>query len=182
VRTRPLDVATLERLERCLQSVGAESLAGESPGVDAAELTRVERALRVPLPRELALWWTWRTWRPGLILPAAQFGPLPACLAEYASRVRSAGELQSEDSGQLWHALWFPVLAEDGGIVIAADLAAGDHDAAPLRRIDWQGFGSPGFAEVVADSLGEYVTDALDAIDAGRYVYDHRLRFWRLGV
>jgi len=48
------------------------------------------------------------------------------------------------------------------------------------RLLDWQDeLGSAAFARLVAASLGEYVTGALDAIDAGEWAYDPAFGDWR---
>jgi cell wall assembly regulator SMI1 len=112
------------------------------------------------------------------VLPQAQFGSLPACIEHYRFRRHWAEEDALGPADDWWHPLWFPILPRDGGIVIAADLATGDADTAPLREIDWQAFGSDHFARIVARSLGDYVLDALDAIDAGEYTYDNHLKMW----
>lgn len=178
-RIRPLSVELLERLDATLRGVDAEPLQGAGPGLSSDELRRLAADLPAPLPDELALWWMSRTWGAGLLLPDAQFGPLDACIDHYRFRRNWAQENAPESADKWWHPLWFPLLPEDGGTVIAVDLALADAETAPLRLIDWQLYSSDHFGRVIAPSLGSFVADRLDAIDAGDYVYDDHVKIWR---
>ena len=137
------------------------------------------------MPAEAELWWTWRTWGPGHILPGAQYLELDAAVAEYRSRrewaatygVRSVGfsEVSADD---WWDPLWLPIFVVDSGIVLSLDLAQSDGSTVEVIQIDGQGFGTDSFAVTVAPSVGDFVAARLDAIDRGDFVYRRDIDLW----
>jgi hypothetical protein len=72
-----------------------------------------------------------------------------------------------------------PVFAHAAGSLVAADLATSNGQVAALWLVDWQEVGEEeGFGRVVASSLGEYLTQRLDELDAGQYLFDTNAKAW----
>jgi len=164
----PLNVELLQRLEDRLRADGAEPLEGEGPGLAVQDVIERSRVLPAPLPAELILWWTWRTWGSGFILPDAQYSDLPSTLSHYEYRRAYAAEQPADHPetsitpDDWWSPYWLPILPVDGGVVVVANLADSDGDVAPLQSVDWQSIGSDHYARVVASSLGEFVAERLE--------------------
>jgi hypothetical protein len=173
---RPLDVEVLNRLEERLRADGARPIDEASNGSSADELRDLTAAFPGEIPAEAELWWTWRTWGQGWTLPDTQYLPLDAAMQEYEWRrgwasTEGLSPLSPEiGADDWWQPLWLPLFVIDSGIVLAVDAAESDGATASIREIDWQGFGGSSFARVLAQSLGDYIANKLDAIDAGEYV------------
>jgi len=182
---RILSSETLERLEQRLCTDGVQLIRGAGAGLSSEELSKLTATFADDLPAEARLWWSWRRWGQGWVLPEAQYLALDVAMAEYASRRREAAKLANTplsnpvDPDELWHPGWLPIFVIDNGIDFVIDAGESDGMRAPLRLVDWQDLGSAHFARLVACSLGDYVTGALDAIDAGEWVYDPGLGDWR---
>src|SRR4051794_14878588 len=184
-RGEPLNAQILERLQQRLRAEGARPLEGRGPGLTSDEIGGLSQGLPAPLPAELGLWWSWRTWGAGELLPNHEFWPLESSINERASRLEFvAEELPSPQSPGLmpdymWHPLWLPVFAHAAGSVVAADLATSNGKVAALRLVDWHEVGEEeGFARVVAPCLGVYLTHLLDELDAGQYLFDSNAKAW----
>jgi hypothetical protein len=180
-----LSPETLQRLEERLRADDAQPLHGATAGLAAEQLSSLAATFAGDLPAEARLWWSWRQWGQGRVLPQAQYLRLAIAMAEYASGRREAAKLADApffdpiDPDQLWHPSWLPVFVIDSGMVLVIDASESDGASAPLRLIDWQDLGGTHFGRLVARSLGEYVTGALDAIDAGQWAYDPAFGDWR---
>lgn len=180
-----LSTEILERLERRLRAVGAPAIQGARPGLPVDEIRRLTAAIPRMLPAEAELWWTWRRWgEGGDMLPDARYAPLDDCMWHYEWQrnwAREHGVSQQNPDvtpDDWWHPLWLPVFVVDGGMLVVIDISASDGRSAPIRRIDGQSFGNEHFDPIVAPSLGRYITDVLDAIDAGDYVYEPERHVW----
>jgi hypothetical protein len=174
-----LSTDVLERLERLMHTVNAPAFQRAQPGMTVDEIRGLTSSFPGTLPAEAELWWSWRTWgEGGDILPGVWYAPLDAALEHYDVQRRWAREhgvspsLPDVTADDWWHPLWLPIFLVDGGMHLVVDVSASDGASAPIRRIDGQSFGGEHFDPIVAPSLGSYVTDMLDAIDAGAYVYD----------
>jgi hypothetical protein len=178
-RTRPLSLEVLDRLQTRWRAAGAQPV--EPARLPADEISAATAAFAGELPVEARLWWS--RWGQGGVLPAVQYVSPSDAIREYAFRQREAarlcGSFEDLEPDEMWHPGWLPIFAIDGGMVIAIDSTLSDGLSAPLRLIDWQDLGGSHFARIVAGSLGDYITDTLDAIDAGSWTYDATLRRWR---
>jgi hypothetical protein len=180
-----LSTALLERFERQLDAVDAPALRGARPGLAVDQIRELLLGFPGTLPTEAELWWSWRGWdETGDLLPDTKYLPLQEAIAEYRMRrqfaIEEAASPQTPDVSpdDWWPPLWLPVFVVDGGMVLVMDVAASDGDSAPIHRIDWQGFGGSGFDCLMAPSLGRYIGDLVDAIDAGHYIYNADHDFW----
>jgi hypothetical protein len=109
---------------------------------------------------------------------------LEVAMSEYLSRRHDAARLAASamfpDTARaedFWDLRWFPLFSIDGGMVLVIDVQD-EGPAAPVRLVDWQDFGGAHFARELAPSLGEYISDALNAIDAGELVFDSGVGDW----
>lgn len=182
---RTLSTAILERFERQLRAVDAPAIRGAQPGLPVKQIRGLVAGFPGTLPTEAELWWSWRTWgETGDLLPDTKYLPLHQAVAEYNMRRQFAIEEGASPQnpgvspGDWWDPLWLPIFVVDGGMVLVIDTAASDGISAPIRRIDWQGFGGTGFDVLLAPSLGCYFSDLLDAIQAGGYIYNADHDFW----
>ncbi len=181
---RALSHEVLDRLEHQLQTVGAAPIDGAHQGLAVEHIRRLTAKVVGALPAEAELWWSWCTLAAGWVLPDAQYLTLDEALQEYDERCEWATQYGlSPQSPHVtiddwWHPQWLPVFVIDGGMLYVVDTAGSDGTSAPIRRIDGQSFGGGYFDKVVAPSLGQFITDRLDAIDAGHYIYDADRHVW----
>lgn len=181
-----LSVELLERLEARLCADGAQPIKGSRPGLSTDEIRELAAAAGFPgpVPAEGQLWWSWRSWGQGYILPGTQYAPLAHNLQEYEFRRQWAHEhgispqMPDVVADDWWHPLWLPIFVIDGGIVLVLDASDSDGITTPIREVDGQSFGGSYFARIVASSLGDYVAQMLDAIDAGAYRYQPDVHDW----
>jgi len=173
-----LNLAILERFERMLRRNDSPAIRGAEPGLSRDEIARLTVGVPGPLSAEAVLWWGWRTLGGGgYMLPSGRYLPLGAAMEWYGINRQWAQEhgvgpdLPGVTADDWWHPLWLPVLLPDGGAYVVIDLSASDGDAAPIREIDGQSFGTDAFDAIVAPSLGAYITGWLDRIDAGAYIH-----------
>ena len=178
-----LSIPMLERLERRLRSVAAPALTHAQPGLPLESVRALTASFPGTVPAEAELWWSWRAWAPsGDILPSTKYVAVDEAVNHYRWRRRFALESATSalsphmTADDWWHPLWLPIFAADGGMVVISDVAASEGISAPIRRIDWQSIGGRGFNLLLAPSLGRYISDLLDAIDAGLYAYEDD--FW----
>jgi len=175
-----LSPAILERLERMLRGNDSPAIRGAEPGLSRDEIAGIAAGFPGELSAEAALWWEWRTLGGGgYMLPCGRYLPLEAAMDWYVVNRQYAEEEGAEPRAQRrgltaddwWHSLWLPILLPDGGAYVVIDLSAPDGEAAPIREIDGQSFGTDAFDPIVAPSLAAYITGWLDRIDAGAYVH-----------
>lgn len=181
---RTLSTAILDRLERQLRAVGVPAVEDARSGLPVEQIRGLLRGFPGAIPTEAELWWNWRIWGEGQILPDTQYLPLDGAMEEYVWRRTWAMEhgLSPQNPGltidDWWDPLWLPIFVVDSGMVLVIDVAASDGSTAPIHRIDWQGFDGAGFDLVMAPSLGSYVSDLLDSIEDGDYIYNVDHDFW----
>ncbi len=180
-----LSPAILERLERTLLRVGAPAIRSAQPGLTTGEIDRLTAAIPGRLPMEAALWWRWRTWgQGGDMLPYTRYARLDDCMEHYEvqrqwAREHGVSALRPDVTpDDWWHPLWLPIFVVDGGMHLVVDISDSNATSAPIRRIDGQSFGDEHFAPVVAPTLGAYISEMLDAIDASDYFYNADQDFW----
>ena len=85
-QVRPLDEELLERLDDRLRAHRAHAINRLGDGLPVEKLRDSIEELSGNVPAEVELWWGWRTWGPGHILPGAQYLTLDAALAERRMR------------------------------------------------------------------------------------------------
>jgi hypothetical protein len=180
---QPLGTAILERLDERLRAVGAPEALHREPGLLVEEIRSSVAGIPGIFPSEVELWFSWTTWGEDGddMLPGLRYHTLPGCLVWYREELELSRQLASirreAGLGALWKEAWLPLSYIDGGVHLVVDVAGSDGIVAPIREVYGQGVGEE-FDRVVADSLGGYITAALDAIDAGRWVYDRDEHIW----
>jgi cell wall assembly regulator SMI1 len=184
--SRPLDDATLDRLVRCLRDLGVAGIDDRQPGLSTDEIRSLTRDLPRPLASEVELWFSCWTWGEDLydMLWNLRYHPLPDCMflydqaLEWARRYRRVaphpGQRAAHEYAPSWIPLWFPLSQKEGPAYVAVDLSASDGIAAPVLDVDNGG----GDTRRVAGSFGEFLTNALDEIEAGRWLYDRENHIW----
>ncbi|MFP5363055.1 MAG: hypothetical protein ACLGI5_10030 [Thermoleophilia bacterium] len=184
---RPLDNDTLDRLVCCLSDLGVGGIDDRRPGLSSDEIRSLTRDVPASLPSEVQLWFSRWTWGEDLydMLPQLRYHPLPNCVFLYDQALawerlnreavaEARGGRTPGDYEPQWMPFWFPLSQSEGPLYLGVDLSASDGVTAPILEVDNGG----GDATLVARSLGEYVTRALDEIDAGRWLYDRENDFW----
>src|SRR4051794_1162455 len=123
----PLSEGALKELDARLREANARAAVSSEPGVEDFSLLA-----RFPgsLPGEVELWWRFRRWGTGQILPGLQFVSLEGSLAEYDS-MRGYAERHGSDprtpeltADRIWHPLWLPLFTIDGGMILVTDTSA----------------------------------------------------------
>jgi cell wall assembly regulator SMI1 len=184
--SRPLDAATLDRLVRCLGDLGVAGIDDRQPGLSTDEIRALTRELPRALPSEVQLWFSRWTWGEDLydMLWNLRYHPLPNCMflydqaLEWERRYRRVGPYPGQRAAHEyapgWLPLWFALSQQEGPAYIAVDLSASDGIIAPVLAVDRGG----GETKCVAGSVGEFVANALDDIDAGKWLYDRENHNW----
>ncbi|MFP5363050.1 MAG: hypothetical protein ACLGI5_10005 [Thermoleophilia bacterium] len=188
VSPRPLDDDTLDRLVRCLADLGVAGIDDRRPGLSSEEIRALTHDVPASLPSEVQLWFSRWKWGEDLydMLPRLRYNPLPDCVFVYHQALEwerdrrrdLLGPGESETAPKTyapsWIAAWFPLSHQEGPLYVAVDLSASDGITAPVLQIDNGG----GISKPVARSLGDYVTHALDEINAGQWLYDREKHIW----
>jgi cell wall assembly regulator SMI1 len=183
----PLDDDTLDRLVRCLGDLGVAGIDDRRPGLSSNDIRSLTLELPAALPPEVHLWFSRWTWGEDVydLLPRLRYHPLPNCVFLYGQALEMAhdhregvaqargGRLPADYEPQ-WTPQWFPLSQQEGPLYLAVDLSGSDGVSAPVLEVDNGG----GDARRVARSLGEYMTQALDEIDAGQWIYDREKHNW----
>lgn len=180
-----LSLTQLERLETLWAEQGAPLVEHLRPGISNEEIDRQLESLRLRLPSEAALWWSWHDGVPSgqpsdMGGAAFMFFTLGDAVREYHSsrRVAETAARTADEADRLWHPSWFPITNTGYGAVIACDCSVPERATTPIRAVHW---GHNEESDVpVAESFGQMVAWWIDAIERGAWRYDAHLGRWEI--
>jgi cell wall assembly regulator SMI1 len=183
-----LDDQILDRLDAVLAAQPGELLKAVGAEVPEAKVRAAFRDLPVTPSEEVIRWLTRHEWNGVWALPGIQTLALDVVVVAYSVErdlaVRAAGYGGPNEDSPLaspdlwWSPDWLSLFGLGGLPKLAVDCANGPTAPSPVRFVAWDGAGAPNYAEVITDSLGEYVENACQVLESGRYHYDPAEAQW----
>lgn len=169
-----LSLELLQRLEGCLELTQPWDLDRLNPGLSAEAVDAELESLKLPVPADARMWWSWRSASPGtdelpcigtyLVLPPSgavmQYERMVALLAEDA-----------EHPDEAWPATCLPFAMNVGGGTLNFDCSGAE--PAPIIAISPHSFD----VRPSAPSLGVVVSWWIEAFENRIYTFD-RARRW----
>jgi cell wall assembly regulator SMI1 len=149
----------LDRLEKWLKRRRRRYYKGLLPGASDADLAKLEKALRRPVPPGLAEWLRWHNGQDEEVIGAF----VESFRLMSADEIIEALKQHKRDKG--WNTAWVPILQDDSDDLVVLDTSK---DELPVREI-WQGRDD---VIEAGPSLEAWLTNLLDDFEAGRYHED----------
>jgi hypothetical protein len=184
-----LDVRQLERFEVTLERHAGSLVARLGRGLPADEIRAVLAAHGMVAGEEVLTWWAWRDGNGLELLPTLRNLSVAGAGDGYVALRRLAGEQAESSAGyegidqvdDWWHHTWLPIFAT-GGLPKVAIECSGQPGPSPVLEVDWSDVGGSNFPTVLAPSLGDLISYAIEAIESERYRFDADRDHWFLNA
>src|SRR5262245_58040185 len=183
--TEPLVIAAWKRIEVWLHANDKTGKCALPPGVLPEEIRRVEALLGVPFPQDLRLSYerhNGRYWlcifEGSFLLPLASSPDLHPNIQPFSVidsrrgmlKMAEGGSLPGEPRGPIkndwWNPRWIPIIDDEGGDYVCIDMDPTTGGTLG-QVIEWIHEGA--VTRVLADSLGGYLSNHADALEAGEF-------------
>ena len=184
---RLLDNDLLDRLDRVLARQPGDLLARIGPPTSEEAVRRLFADLEVAPTDEVVRWLARHEWNSTHVLPGIEALSAETAALGYAG-IRALAEELSNNAGQdgltewtpelYWSPDWLLIFGLAGLYKLAVDCGGTPDGPSPIRMVAWDGVGEPHYAAAFVPSLGQYIQDACDVLETGRYTYDPDRDAW----
>lgn len=188
---RLLDDELLDRFDGVLAEQPGDLLGRVGPQPSQRELRAAFDGLPVTPTEEVLRWLGRHRWDGAVVLPGVEAFDVRGVIEAYdmmrtlaieAARqgqpVRPGADARLANPDHWWSPHWLMIFSLGGLYKLAIDCEGPADGPSPVRMVAWDGPGDPDYAAAFAPSLGQYIEDACNVLESGRYRYEPSTETW----